>query len=135
MERGHELRLLYEAVLKREQSEEEMAVGCDSSHRTSLHASEAARLRSIPGNGFPRAAGAPHWIDYLTTDHRSQPVRADCALGASLESRSESTVYASNPLQQAQFASSVRSISDRYGLGTAGGAAGNQPASLRFVTH
>ena len=73
LERGQELTLVNDSVLKCDQSHEEMAVGGDGSHETSLQASEAACLRSIPRDGSLRAALGPHRMDYLTTGRRSQP--------------------------------------------------------------
>ena len=55
--------LVNHAILKREQSEEEMAVCCDGSHWTFLQAWEAARLRSIPRDGSVRAAVVPYQME------------------------------------------------------------------------
>ncbi len=83
LERGQELTLVNNSVLKCDQSHEEMAVGGDGSHETSLQASEAACFASIPRDGSLRAAVGPHRLDYLTTGRRIQPARADRAFGAS----------------------------------------------------
>jgi hypothetical protein len=68
-----ELVLVDQTILESDEAEEQVAIGGDCGHGTSLQASEAARLRSIPGDGSPRAAVAPHRTDFLTTDHPGQP--------------------------------------------------------------